>query len=208
MIITYHGVDSIKLVAGDTTLALGPVSKRSDHKASAYGSDIAFISVQHRDMNGAEEVARGDKQPFVVQGPGEYEVQGLSVVGVEAQSNYGDEAMVNTVYAFKFDGMSVVYLGALSGDVPKEIFEDMESVDVLFLPVGGEGVLDAAQAHKVAVKLEPKIIIPIHWDGVGEKDALKKYLKEAGSTAVPVDKLTIKRKDLDGKEGEVVVVQA
>ena len=47
----------------------------------------------------------------------------------------------------------------------------------------------------------------MHFGQVGIKDALKKYLKEAGEDAVkPIDKLTIKRKDLEGKMGEVVVL--
>jgi hypothetical protein len=42
---------------------------------------------------------------------------------------------------------------------------------------------------------------------VGIDNALKKFLKEAGEEAVkPIDKLTIRKKDLEGKEGEVVIL--
>ena len=58
------------------------------------------------------------------------------------------------------------------------------------------------------MKLEPSIIVPIHFDGVGEKGSLEAFLKEASSTATPVDKLTLKKKDLDGKEAEVVVIKS
>jgi hypothetical protein len=66
---------------------------------------------------------------------------------------------------------------------------------------GGEGVLNADLAYKLVVKLEPKIIIPMHYGEVGEKDALKKFLKEAGEDIKPIEKLTLKKKDLEGKEG-------
>jgi hypothetical protein len=57
------------------------------------------------------------------------------------------------------------------------------------------------------VQFEPKHIIPSHFDS-GKKDTLKQFLKEAGAENVsPVDKLTIKRKDIEGKEGDVVVLQ-
>jgi hypothetical protein len=59
------------------------------------------------------------------------------------------------------------------------------------------------------VQFSPKIIIPAHFAEVGDKGALKVFLKEAGEEGVkPVDKLTIKKKDLEGKEGEVVVLEA
>ena len=74
---------------------------------------------------------------------------------------------------------------------------------MLFLPVGGDGVLDAVKAEKLSVEIEPKIIIPMHYDAA----SLKKYLKEAGEEGVkPIEKLTLKRKDLEGKQGESIVL--
>ena len=63
------------------------------------------------------------------------------------------------------------------------------------------------KANKLAVTLEPKIIIPMHYGEVGIDNALKKFIKEAGEEGVkPIDKLTLKKKDLEGKEGEVVIL--
>ena len=74
------------------------------------------------------------------------------------------------------------------------------------MSVGGEGVLTPAAAYELSVKLEPKLIIPMHYDDATDKN-LKTFLKEAGEEGTkPVDKLTLKKKDLDGKEGEVVVL--
>ena len=96
-----------------------------------------------------------------------------------------------------------------------EAKEALDGIDILFVPIGGDGVLDAALAHKVAVQFEPKIIIPSHYaapsgeekDSVGNANSLKIFLKEAGEENLkPVDKLTIKRKDLEGKEGDVIVL--
>ena len=85
--------------------------------------------------------------------------------------------------------------------------EAIEDIDILFLPIGADGVLDAAKANKMAVALEPKIIIPMHYGDVGSDNALKKFLKESGEENVkPVDKLTIKKKDLENKEGEVMIL--
>ena len=68
-------------------------------------------------------------------------------------------------------------------------------------------VLSAADAYSFAVSIEPKIIIPMHYGSVGQKNALNLFLKEGGgSDDKPTDKLVIKKKDLEGKEGDIVVL--
>ena len=100
--------------------------------------------------------------------------------------------------------MNICFLGALSDiNLSSEVKEELGDVDILFLPVGGDGVLDAAKAEKLSVEIEPKIIIPMLYDAA----SLKKYLKEAGEENVkPIEKLTLKKKDLEGKEGESIVL--
>ncbi len=205
MILTFHEGACIKAVAGDTTLVFGPVSKASKNfKPVNFGADVAFISLNHPDMNGAEEAVRGDKEPFVIFGPGEYEVKDSVVHGFPAGSKYGGEARSNTVYSVMFDGLTVLYLGGLGeASLPEDLLE-MDSPDVLIIPVGGNGALSPAEAQKLAVKLEAKIIIPILYDD----KSLKQFLKETGDDVKSVDKLTIKRKDVVGKESEVVVLSA
>lgn len=208
MIISYHGGECVRISAGDTTLVFGPVSKESKNfKPTNFGADVAFVSLNHPDMNGVEEASRGDKEPFVIQGPGEYEVKEVTVAGFQTKSAYLGEKRINTIYSVLFDGLSVLYLGALSEpEVPKEVLE-MDAPDVLIAPIGGEGLLTPAEAQKLAVKLEAKIIVPMHW----EDTELKQFLKEAeagSESAERVEKLTLKPRDMAGKEGEVVVISS
>lgn len=205
MILTFHEGACVRAQAGDTTLVFSPVSKKSKNfKPNNFGADVAFISLNHPDMNGVEEAGRGEKQPFVISGPGEYEVKETTVTGFASGSKYGGEPRTNTIYSVHFDGLSVMYLGALGDlDIPSEVLE-MDSPDVLIIPVGGSGALTPPEAQKLAVKLEAKIVIPILYDD----KSLKQFLKEAGEDAKPVDKLTIKPRDVAGKESEVVVLSA
>jgi len=205
MILTFHEGACVRASAGDTTLVFGPVSKGSKNfKPVNFGADVAFVSLNNPDMNGADEAGRGDKQPFVIFGPGEYEVKDITVSAYPSGSKWGSEPRTNTVYSVHFDGMSLLYLGALGDlDLPREILE-MDAPDVLIIPVGGQGALSPAEAQKLAVKLEAKIIIPILYDD----KSLKQFLKESGEDVKPVDKLTIKPRDLTGKENEVVVLQS
>ena len=194
----------MKVTAGDTTLVFGPVSKKSKSlKPTNFGADVAFVSLNHPDMNGSEEAGRGDKQPFVISGPGEYELMGVTAAGFPSKSTYGGEERINTTYAVTFDGLSLFYMGALSDTaLPEELLE-MESPDILIIPIGGEGVLSPSDAHKLAVKLEAKIVIPMHYDD----KSLRTFLKESGSEGTNAeDKFTVKPKDVVGKENEVVLL--
>ncbi|MEY2640757.1 MAG: hypothetical protein RL150_150 [Candidatus Parcubacteria bacterium] len=209
MVISYEGAEFIKITHGDLTIALNPVSKQSKLKSSSFGADLCLISLNHKDMNGVETVTRGDKEPFVISGPGEYEVDGFFIEGFLSHSQYDGQERINTIYKMEVDGMIVVYLGAFGDDdLSNEAKEAIADVDILFVPIGGEGVLDAQAAYKLAVKREPKIIIPMHFGSIGEKDALKLFLKEGGSEDTKaVDKVTLKSKDIIGKQGEIVVLE-
>lgn len=209
MIITFEGAEFVKITHGDLTVAINPISKESKLKSSSFGADLCLITVNHPDMNGVETVTRGEKEPFVIKGPGEYEYREMFIEGFLSKSNYDGKERINTIYALEIDKMQIAFLGAHGEpDVSNEFKEEIGDVDILFVPIGGEGVLDAQEAYKLAVKREPKVIIPIHFGSVGEKDALKKFLEEGGAEDVkPIDKLTVKLKDLSDKKGEIIVLE-
>lgn len=208
MIITYLGGEFVKVQFGDTTLAFNPVSKDSSLKTSKFGADIVLSSIDHEDMNGIDQVTFGEKKPFSIRGPGEYEVGGVFIKGMPSKSGYGGEERINTVYIVTLEGMNICFLGAVNTpELPADTDEAIENVDILFVPIGGEGVLDSAQAYKLAVSIGPKIMIPIHYGDIGSKDALKIFLKEAGESPKPEFKLTLKKKDLEGKDADVVVLE-
>lgn len=210
MIITFEGAEFVKITHGDLTVAINPISKDSKLKSSSFGADLCLITTNHPDMNGAETVTRGDKQPFVIKGAGEYEFREMFIEGFLSKSNYDGKERINTIYALEIDKMQIAFLGAHGEpDVSNEVKEELGDIDILFVPIGGEGVLDAQEAYKLAVKREPKVIIPIHFGSIGEKDALKKFLEEGGSEDVKaIEKFTVKSKDLVGKKGEIVVLKS
>ncbi len=205
MIITYLGLETFKLQVGDTTMALNPPSKDSSHKVSKFGADITLSSLIHEDMDGGEDFSFGEKKPFVIHGPGEYEVKEVFIKGFPGISEYDGEKHINTIYTIVLDNIRVCFLGAQSTKaLSPETKEGIGEVDVLIVPIGGNGVLEAAPAHELAVSLEPRIIIPMHY----EKKSLETFLKEGSQQAADmVEKLTIKRKDIEGKEGVIIVVK-
>lgn len=210
MVITHYGGEFFKIQFGDAVLALNPVSKYSKLKSTRFGADVALVSLNNLDFNGVDQIGFGEKLPFIISGPGEYEIKDIFIKGLAFTSKYGGEDHINTIYSISLENMNLCFLGAINSiDLPAEIKEALGDIDILFLPIGGEGVLSAAEANKLATSLEPKMIIPMHFDGMGDKTSLTKFLKESGSEDVkPADKLTIKKKDLEGKEGDVVILSS
>jgi L-ascorbate metabolism protein UlaG (beta-lactamase superfamily) len=205
MVITYHGGQCFKVSFGATTLAFDPISKKSKLAGVKFGADIAFVSLNHPDFNGVDEVAFGSKEPFVIDGPGEYEVGEVTARGYGVKTLYEGTERFNTVYYVTLEGMNLLFLGALSSpDLDASILSNLGDIDILFIPVGGGDVLDAAAASKLATKLEAHAILPMHYD----KNALEAFLKEEGSNnGKPQDKLTVKKKDVLGMESEAVVLK-
>ena len=213
MIITYHGLEFVKLTVGDTVVAFNPPSKDSKYKKASFGADIALVSINHPDFNGTDGLSRGDKKPFIISGPGEYEIKGIFIKGFPSESSYDGKERINTIYSLSVDNMNICFLGAIGNAVLKsETKEALDGIDILFVPIAGGGVLSASEGYKLAVSLEPKLIIPIHFDPTSQGSAgfeknLKVFLKEGGSEKTEVlEKLTIRKKDLEGKEGDIAVL--
>lgn len=207
MIITYHKEGFVKVQQGDLVVAFNPISREIDPKATRFGADLCLIALNSPSFNGCETVTFGNKDPFVINGPGEYEIDGIFVYGLTSE---GADGQVNTIFTTEIDGIRLCHLGALANPAlgPKTI-EDIGGVDVLFVPIAGGPVLSPKDAAKLAASLEPKIIIPIMFENGEGESALKTFTKEIGGNSDNrTDKLTIKKKDVDGKEDEVIIIQA
>jgi L-ascorbate metabolism protein UlaG (beta-lactamase superfamily) len=202
VIISYQGVECFKISQGDLTLAFNPISK--DSKAgepTRFGADITLISANHADTNGREQTSRGDNESFLIEGPGEYEVREVFIKGYLSEAKDG---LLNTVYLVTFEGLKLCFLGSLANpELKSDVLENLEDIDILFVPIGGGRVLEPAAAYKLAVSLEPSVIIPMHY----EKATLEQFLKEGGQKVEPIEKFVVKKKDLEGKEGEIVVLK-
>lgn len=206
MIVTYFGKEFFKLQFGDTVVAFNPPGKDSKFKTSRFGADVALVSVNDKDHNGVENLSFGDKKPFVISGPGEYEVKNIFIKGVPSETSVGAGKKLNTIYLLSIDKMNICFLGALSSKIlPSETREAIDGADILFAPVGRADGFSVVDAYSVAISLEPKVIIPMDYEDGSE--AFKKFLKEGGAQKTEsMDKFTVKQKDIEGKDEEIVVL--
>lgn len=141
---------------------------------------------------------------LVIDYPGEYEVSNVSIRGVATRAHIEEEGNKSaTIYRLIMDDLKIVVLGHVYPELTDDQLEELGMVDVLFVPVGGSGyTLDPVGALKLIKKIEPKLVIPTHFDDSGIKypvpqqpleEALKTLAMEPKET---VDKLKLKSSDL------------
>lgn len=179
MIITACGEGCFKVQTGGVTLMTEP-----------FGGDISArfkpdIILKHRyDLTpfGTRSM-RPAGQPFVVEGPGEYEIKGVEVFGFP-----------HGVYLVKAEEMKLGFIGAgmpADSDAIK-LVEELEGVDILFIPATDAG-------EKIIKQLEPKIVVPASANPTA-------LLKTFNQKPVPQEKLTIKKKEIPATGMQIVIL--
>ncbi|MDY7075395.1 MAG: MBL fold metallo-hydrolase [Chloroflexota bacterium] len=155
----------------------------------------------------------GVRGPFrLLDGPGEYEIGGVFVTGIAtfADGKKGASRGLNTVFTFSIGGLTVCHLGRL-GHVPAQSqVENLGTVNVLLVTVGGGGSLSPAQASEVISLFEPSIVIPMYYKVTDLKvklGTLNRFLKEMGLDKVDSQEaLKVGRANLS-EETQVIVLK-
>ena len=155
-----------------------------------------LVTISHDHPNHAHpQIVQGE--PFVIQGPGEYEVAGVTVLGLATYHDAasGAERGRNTVYVIEVDDVRVCHLGDLGHRLADQDLEAIGTVDVVLAPVGGGAALDGAAAAEVVRQLEPRLVIPMHFKQAALKTALEpaeRFLKEMGAEALePINRINV-----------------
>ncbi len=207
MEITWYGFSCFRLsVRGMATVVTDPFD---DHLAgldsSKLDADIVTIS-QGDPGNRSLQAIRGT--PYVVTGPGEYEIGGVFITGIQTGKQKGSETAQNTLYVFNYDSLTVAHLGELDRPLTPAEMEAVGTVNIALVPIGSEHGLNAARAAEVISLLEPNIVIPMHYAVSGNLslDSLSKFLKEMGLSEVAKQpSLKVTRANLP-EETQVIVL--
>lgn len=172
-------------------------------------ADVVLKTHDHPDHNNLQAVPN---EPLQITGPGEYEIKGVSIVGVKVfhDAKNGEERGKNTVYNIQIDGLNIVHLGDIGHVLTQEQIEEIGACDILMIPIGGTYTIDAQTAVEVVSQLEPRIILPMHYGGIpGMKfplEGVEKFLKDMGKEGVePLPKLTISKDKLPDEPTVVIL---
>ncbi|MCL5958716.1 MAG: MBL fold metallo-hydrolase [Chloroflexi bacterium] len=209
MEITWLGHACFRLKGKDATVINDPYDKSVGYQIGRPTADIVTVSHQHHDHNAVSAIAG---EPKVIAGPGEYEIKGVMVVGIQTfhDAEGGKKRGKNTAYILQMDDIQLCHLGDLGHIPTAEQVEEMSNVDILFIPVGGNYTINAAQAAEVISLVEPKIVVPMHYktDVVKlEIDTLEKFAREMGlKSTQPQPKLVVTKTTLP-TEQQIVVLE-
>lgn len=214
MDITYLGHSSFKIRGKHVTLITDPYTEESVgiKFPKNLTADIVTISHDHDDHN-ASSIIGGP--PYVIKGPGEYEVKGIPVFGISTyhDGQKGANRGLNTMYRIEVDSLTILHAGDLGHTLTDATLEEIGSVDILLIPVGGHYTIDAKTAAAVVHEVEPSIVVPMHF---GRPDlnqkvfskltSLETFLNEMGKAdVVPQSKITM-TKDKLPSEMQVIVL--
>lgn len=193
----------------DVIIWTDPLQKGAGLRSPQGQVDIVFLSHGKKE----ETVDTLKEEVVVLDAPGEYAVKGVSALGFLSyrDGNAGSERGQNTVFIFESEDIHIGYLGALGSDIAGETLEKLNGVDILFVPVGGIDTLDTKTASELVRKIEPKLVIPMHYKIPGltlDLDTEKSFCDVIGNCpSEKIAKLNIKKKDLDEKKMEIVLFE-
>ena len=215
--ITYLGHSCFRLRGRDGIVLCDPFDRSVGVDIGHPTAHIVTVSHNHPDHNNTAAVRPMREANFVINGPGEYEVSGVLIAGVRTahDTQGGKERGFNTAYVIHVDDVAFCHLGDLGHELTQSQIESIGSVDVLFVPVGGGETIDADTATTVISQIEPRIVIPMHYDAPQltldlPLQPLDKFTHALGLKEVnPVDKLTVTTTNLppEGQQASVIVMK-
>ncbi len=212
MEIVWLGYACFRLRGREATVLIDPYDRTVGTLPPRLTADIVLITHPHPGHNNLAAVSHVLK---VIQGPGEYEVRGVEIIGVQTyhDAENGRRLGRNTAYAVTLDEVVVCHLGDLGHVLTPAQVEQLSGIDVLLVPVGGQTTIGATEAAEVISLLEPRVIVPMHYQTPDLRrpqplDPVEKFLREMGLTTPPTPqpRLSLTRGTLP-EEPQVVLLE-
>lgn len=212
MIIQYYGDFCFKIstkpegrATEDVIIWTDPLVKGAGLRSPQGEPDILLLS-----HGSSPEIS---EKTALLDMPGEFAARGVTISGYGTFTApvENPQKAFNTIFLFDSEGIQVGYLGALGHEPDPEILDRFSGIEVLFVPVENEKGWDSKTAVSVIKKIEPKIVIPMHFsqkgltiDGLASEKSL---IDTLGGKVERVAKLNIKKKDIENEVMKVIVLE-
>jgi L-ascorbate metabolism protein UlaG (beta-lactamase superfamily) len=188
MEITWYGLSCFRLQErGMAAIVTDPYDAQiTGYEPLRLKADIVTVS---HDAPGHNSVASVKGKNHILTGPGEFEIGGVFITGVQTngEGKRTPDDLRNTLFVFDYEGVTVAHLGDLKRVPSQAEIEALGNVKIALVPVGGGGGLSPTRAVEVVSLLEPEIVIPMHYYTAGLKLKLSpvaRFLKEMGTGEV------------------------
>lgn len=141
----------VRIVIDDNLAALGGKTITKD-------GDICLFTGAHEPVSA--------RTKLVVDMPGEYEVSNVSIFGLQTRAHMDEDGKKSAVmYKITWSDVRVLVTGHVFPKLTDDQLEAIGIVDVMFVPVGGNGyTLDATGALQLVKAVEPKLVVPTHYN--------------------------------------------
>jgi len=217
MIIKWYGQTCFRITAqkgknNPVNILIDPFSsaggKEKGLRSPKLEADIFLLNGESEEWK--NKLSSFDKEGFLISGPGEYDLKGVYIQGIQAKTK--NKTLRTIIYAIEGEKIKICHLGRFGQEelLPEQI-ERIGEVDILMVPIEGKESLDPKEAIKVMAQIEPKIIIPMNYQfskKQGKADKLAEFLKGLGIKSLqPLPKLSIRKKDLSEDEAKIIALE-
>lgn len=205
MTITWFGLSSFKITGKDITIITDPFNNKTGLSPVRGGADVVVLS--NPTLDWSNNVSSITGTPFIINGPGEYDIKGSFIIGAAAEN---EELGANTIYSIEVEDIRIAFFGAFNQEqLTDEQKEVLEGCDIVLIPCGGKQVLDYEHAAKIATQLEPYYIVPHSYKTTGLTLSLEKidnFMKEMGGKPTETDKISVKKKDFSTETTSLIIL--
>ena len=182
MEITWYGYSCFRITERNSaSVVTDPYNKKIGLTEPKIKAEVVTVSHEAPGHSNTKII----KGARIITGPGEYEIGGAFITGVNTSNNKDkvDQIQSNTAYLIAYESANVCHLGDINNIPSQTHIEALGTVDVILVPVGGGQGLNAAQAAEIISIIEPAIVVPMHYKVPKLKpklDPLSRFLKEMG----------------------------
>jgi len=186
MDITWYGHSCFRVTErGYATVVTDPFDASLGYEVPKLKADILTIShnaAGHSNLSAVKGFSR------VIDGPGEYEIGEVFIIGVATFDQTVEDPRLNVVYVLDYSHLTVAHLGDLNHVPNQSMIDALGPIDIALVPVGGGSGLSSSQAAEVVSLLEPSIVVPMHFRTEAlrglDLDPVDRFLKEMGINAI------------------------
>ena len=211
MNIKWFGQSCFTIISDNgTRIVIDPFDKKIGYPLPNLEADIVTTSHNHSDHNNIS-IVRGNFKHL--DKPGQYLESGIVISGISTfhDNKGGTFRGKNIVFKYTIDDINVCHCGDLGHKFSPKQLEQIGSVDILLLPVGGLATINALAAVEVMEQLKPVITIPMHYrtKALGLLGYLfspvEKFLSLSTKTTMTIKNLSLTKEDLETYRGIVVL---
>lgn len=208
MDISWLGHSCFRIKGKEATLLTDPFDESIGYAWSRPAANIVTVSHGHK---GHSNSAGVDGNPRVISRPGEYELSGVFIIGLPMfhDAEQGSVGGRNTCYLIEMDDIKLCHLGDIGHQPSSRHVQELNGIDVLLVPVGGVSTTDARGAAEMVRSINPKIILPMHYqtEAVSWLEPVSKFIAEMGlGEVISQPRLSLTRSNLISEGMRVVVL--